>query len=135
MSLVTGKYVNVGEEGFKEFMISQGVPENFLQRWKDEKSIEEFKLDGNKLTKSHIVEGAADKTRTTEIILGQEYEEQMGPRKVKNLATLDGNVLIITSLKDDGSTSTTRTHTFSEDGLVIVHKSSKGEGKLMFKRL
>ncbi|XP_050498104.1 fatty acid binding protein 1-B.1-like [Diabrotica virgifera virgifera] len=135
MSLVNGKYVNVGEEGFKEFMISQGAPEDFMQRMKDEKRIEEFKLEGNKLTKSHIVEGDADKSRTTEIILGQEYEEQMGPRKVKNLATLDGNVLKITSIKDDRTTPITRIYTFSKDGLVIVHKSGKGEGKLMFKRL
>uniref|UniRef100_A0A6P7FRS3 Fatty acid binding protein 1-B.1-like n=1 Tax=Diabrotica virgifera virgifera TaxID=50390 RepID=A0A6P7FRS3_DIAVI len=135
MSLVNGKYVNVGEEGFKEFMISQGAPEDFMQRMKYEKRIEEFKLEGNKLTKSHIVEGDADKSRTTEIILGQEYEEQMGPRKVKNLATLDGNVLKITSIKDDRTTPITRIYTFSKDGLVIVHKSGKGEGKLMFKRL
>ncbi|CAG9826657.1 unnamed protein product [Diabrotica balteata] len=135
MSLVNGKYVKSGEEGFKEFMISQGMPENFAQRPQDEKFISEYKLDGNKLTRSHIVEGAADKTRTREIILGQEYEEQFGPRKVKNVATLEGNVLTITSLKEDGSTGISRIHTFSEDGLVVVHKSSKGEGKLLFKRL
>ncbi|XP_050498112.1 uncharacterized protein LOC126879155 [Diabrotica virgifera virgifera] len=135
MSLVTGKYVKTGEEGLKELMKKQGVPENFVNRPQDEKFVSEYKLDGNKITKSHIVEGAADKTRTREIILGQEYEEQFGPRKVKNVATLEGNVLTITTLHDDGSAGTKRIHTFSEDGLVVVHKSSKEEGKMMFKRL
>ncbi|XP_028129914.1 fatty acid binding protein 1-A, liver [Diabrotica virgifera virgifera] len=121
--VLSGKYSVIGEENFVQSLKDYGVPEDVI-KGSDQFSIE-FKQDGNKYT---ITETAKDKTRVVSFTIGEEFEEEFFGRKIKSIAKLDGDVLVITN----GDHS--RTFNFTSTGLEIVHKSPKGSSKLIFKK-
>ncbi|XP_072380306.1 fatty acid-binding protein, liver-like [Diabrotica undecimpunctata] len=121
--VLSGKYSVIGEENFVESLKDYGVPEELI-KGSGQFSVE-FKQDGNKYT---ITELAQNTTRVASFTIGEEFEEDFFGRKIKSIAKLDGDVLVITN----GDHS--RTFNFTSNGLEIVHKSPKGSSKLIFKK-
>ncbi|KAJ9591010.1 hypothetical protein L9F63_027782, partial [Diploptera punctata] len=77
--------------------------------------------------------------RTTELKFkpGEEYEESMpNGETLKNMTTIEDGKIVTVSQVPDGS-KTTRTYSFSEDGmlLTLVHEKSGETAKRHFKRL
>ncbi|CAG9830718.1 unnamed protein product [Diabrotica balteata] len=121
--VLSGKYSVIGEENFVESLKDYGVPEELI-KGNGQFSVE-FKQDGNKYT---ITEKSEKSSRVASFTLGEEFEEDFFGRKVKSIAKLDGDVLVITN----GDHS--RIFNFTSNGLEIVHKSPKGSSKLIFKK-
>ncbi|XP_072380307.1 fatty acid-binding protein, liver-like [Diabrotica undecimpunctata] len=121
--VLSGKYSVIGEENFVQSLKDYGVPEELI-KGSGQFSVE-FKQDGNKYT---ITELAQNTTRVASFTIGEEFEEDFFGRKIKSIAKLDGDVLVITN----GDHS--RTFNFTSNGLEIVHKSPKGSSKLIFKK-
>ncbi|CAH1102067.1 unnamed protein product [Psylliodes chrysocephalus] len=134
---ISGKYVSVGEEGFLDLLAKEGMPADKLAEMKqnrNEKHLYNIKLDGDKIIMKHTMGDKPD-SRKMEYILGQTVEEKigMGGKTVQSLATLSGSILTIVSSGVDVNRRS-RVYKFSDAGLEVIHKSSYGEGKLIFKR-
>ncbi|XP_018570581.1 fatty acid binding protein 1-B.1-like [Anoplophora glabripennis] len=123
MSKLVGKYQLAENKNFYEFLLELGVPEDKAKGAKEIKGTIEVKVDGNKVT---LVNDSPP--HVTDFIIGQEVEEKITDETVlKSTASLNGNVLTISSIKD-GKPSGNRTLTFSDSGLEMVIKDSK-DGK------
>uniref|UniRef100_V5I8Z4 Fatty acid-binding protein, adipocyte n=1 Tax=Anoplophora glabripennis TaxID=217634 RepID=V5I8Z4_ANOGL len=122
MSKLVGKYQLAENKNFYEYLVELGVPEDRAKNAKEVKGTLEVKADGNKVTLAND-----NPPHTTDYIIGQEVDEKMGEAVLKSTASLNGNVLTISSIKD-GKPSGNRTLTFSDSGLEMVIKDSK-DGK------
>ncbi|KAK9885152.1 hypothetical protein WA026_010663 [Henosepilachna vigintioctopunctata] len=134
MAQITGKYEFVKSEGFREHLISLGVPIDRVQELENMTGINEFTQNGDKI--SMVIHG--DPKYQSELILGQEVDEKVdGGLIVKNSAYLDGNKLIVKSKLPNGKLQT-KIHTFSGTGLTVefqVEDPATPNAVRVFKRL
>ncbi|XP_018570613.1 fatty acid binding protein 1-B.1-like [Anoplophora glabripennis] len=129
MAKLPGKYELAENKNFYEYLVELGVPEDRAKNAKEVKGTLEVKVDGNKVTLAND-----NPPHTTDYIIGQEVDEKMGEAVLKSTASLNGNVLTISTIRD-GKPSGTRTYTFSDSGLEIVFNSSKDGKSLSASRI
>ncbi|XP_018570017.1 fatty acid-binding protein homolog 5-like [Anoplophora glabripennis] len=123
MVQLSGKYKLVENKNFYEFLIGVGESEERAKEGNAVKGTLEVKIDGNKISMTNDTPA-----HVSNLVAGEERDEKFGEYVVKSKATIDGNVLTVTSKTPEGQPAGSRTLTFSDSGLEIVISSAK-DGK------
>ncbi|XP_056643330.1 uncharacterized protein LOC130449499 isoform X1 [Diorhabda sublineata] len=113
---LSGKYKYVKDEGFENIQPRAGGDGKGPMKF--EGSTLEIVVKDNDVTLTTTFSDG--RTRKTEFEIGKEFEEKMGPNSNKNLGTLEGNVLTITSKSTEGTGGMTRIYTPSSSGIEVV---------------